>query len=268
MTTTSLALRRLAISLAIVSVCVPLLAAEPVAALPTEASPPTAAPLQTTVGERVPSEDEVIQDFHSLGLVGGHTNIFRSSCPVRDLAKSPSTTLSDEQKLTAARTRMKHLRALGIQTIVSFEDPAKVESADVPYPNDRTEPMRPSVALERAAAEQEGIRYISRPMANADDNSLENMSHEAVQQLLEANSREVLQAAESGGVLFHCSAGHDRTGIVAAYIRMKYQHWPVEEAIAEMRRYGHNWPKYSSDGGQSSWHEAHLRAISEDLAKP
>jgi protein-tyrosine phosphatase len=74
--------------------------------------------------------------------------------------------------------------------------------------------------------------------------------------------------AESGGVLFHYSAGHDRTGIVAAYIRMKYQHWPVDEAIAEMRRYGHNWPKYSSDGDQSSWHEAHLRAISEDLAKP
>jgi protein-tyrosine phosphatase len=84
----------------------------------------------------------------------------------------------------------------------------------------------------------------------------------------DADSRDVLQAAESGGVLFHYSAGHDRTGIVAAYIRMKYQHWPVDEAIAEMRRYGHNWPKYSSDGDQSSWHEAHLRAISEDLAKP
>ena len=53
--------------------------------------------------------------------------------------------------------------------------------------------------------------------------------------------------------------------MVSAYIRMKYQHWPAEEAIAEMRRYGHNWTKFSKDGGQSSWHEAHLRAIEKLL---
>ena len=48
---------------------------------------------------------------------------------------------------------------------------------------------------------------------------------------------------------------------------MKYQHWPVDEAIAEMRRYGHNWPKYSNDGGRTSWHETQLRAISKNLAE-
>jgi protein-tyrosine phosphatase family protein len=247
--------------ISLASASLPLVAAEPAPLSPAEA------PLQTSVGERVPSEDEVVKDFHSLGLVGGHANIFRSACPVRDLAKTPAVSLSDEQKLAEARARMKHLRGLGIQTIVSFEDPAKVDSADVAFPADRTEPMRPSVALEQAAAEKEGIRFISRPMANADDNSLENMPDEAVEKMLDANSRDILQAAESGGVLFHCSAGHDRTGIVTAYIRMKYQHWPVDEAIAEMRRYGHNWPKYSSDGGKSSWHEAHLRAISKTLAE-
>jgi protein-tyrosine phosphatase family protein len=67
-------------------------------------------------------------------------------------------------------------------------------------------------------------------------------------------------------VLFHCSAGHDRTGIVAAYMRLKYQHWPVDQAIDEMRRYGHNWPKFSHDGGTSSWHEEHLRAIDKLLS--
>ncbi len=52
---------------------------------------------------------------------------------------------------------------------------------------------------------------------------------------------------------------------MTAYIRIKYQHWPVEQAVDEMRRYGHNWVKYSADGGISSWHEDHLRAIAEML---
>jgi len=39
------------------------------------------------------------------------------------------------------------------------------------------------------------------------------------------------------------------------------QHWSVDAAINEMRRLGHNWPKYSHNGGISSWHEDHLRAM-------
>ena len=222
--------------------------------------------LPTKVGERIPSDDAVIPDLHSLGLVCGHTNIFRSACPVRDLAKTPTAELSDAQKLSEARSRMRRLRALGVETIISFEDPHKAEPEDVPYPSDRKEPRRPSVALEQAAAESEGIRFVSRPIINAGPNSLEDMSDEAVSKLLDSRCREIFDAAEAGGVLFHCSAGHDRAGIVTAFIRIKYQHWPVEEAIAEMRRYGHNWPKFSRDGGESSWHEEHLRAIGKVTA--
>ena len=162
---------------------------------------------------------------------------------------------------------MRRLRALGVKTIISFEDPHKSEPKDVPYPSDAKKPSRPSVALERQAAEAEGIRFVSRPIFNDGTNSLEDMSDEQVRELLDATSREILKCADDGGVLFHCSAGHDRSGIVAAYIRINDQHWPVEEAIAEMRRYGHNWPKFSRDGGHSSWHEAHLRAISQSVVE-
>ena len=62
--------------------------------------------------------------------------------------------------------------------------------------------------------------------------------------------------------MFHGSAGHDHTGIV---MRLKYQHWPVEQTIDEMRRYGHNWPKFSTSDGLRSWHEEHLRGISKLL---
>jgi hypothetical protein len=66
-------------------------------------------------------------------------------------------------------------------------------------------------------------------------------------------------AAGRGGVLVHCAAGHDRTGLVVAYLRITAGHWPVDRAIAEMRACGHNWPKYSSNGGTSSWHEEFLK---------
>jgi Tyrosine phosphatase family len=224
--------------------------------------------LQTQVGERVPSDDPVIPDLHSLGLVCGHTNIFRSACPVRDLAKTPTSELSNAEKLSAAQSRMRRLRSLGIETIISFEDPQKSEPEDIPYPSHQTDVKRPAVALEQEAAEIEGIRFVSRPIINAGPDSLEDMSDEEVRKLLDSTSRAIFDAADQGGVLFHCSAGHDRAGIVTAYIRIKYQHWPVDEAIAEMRRYGHNWPKFSRDGGHSSWHEEHLRAIEKsDMAK-
>ena len=38
-------------------------------------------------------------------------------------------------------------------------------------------------------------------------------------------------SARKGGVLFHCAAGHDRTGLVAAYLRITVDHWPVDKAI-------------------------------------
>jgi protein tyrosine/serine phosphatase len=223
--------------------------------------------LPAEVGEKVPSEHDTIKDFHSLGLVGGRTGIYRSACPVRELAKTPTSKLNDEGKLSAACETMRQLRTLGIKTIISFEDPNKEDPEDIPYPSNRSKPFRPAVALEREAAEREGIRFVSRPIINAGKDSLEDMSDEAVVKLLDDRSREIFAAAEKGGVLFHCSAGHDRTGIVSAYIRIKYQHWPVEEAIAEMRRYGHNWPRFSHDGGKSSWHETHLRVIGGASAK-
>ncbi|MDP9172495.1 MAG: tyrosine-protein phosphatase [Planctomycetota bacterium] len=207
------------------------------------------------VGERVPSEDAVLKDLHSLGLINGQLNIFRCACPVRDIAKGMGTTQPSEAQLSRARLRMNRLYDLGIRTVFSFQDPgvtsAGGESNDVAV----------SVALERAACIGSGIRYVWRPMANAGPNSMQTMTDQQVMDQIDPISVEIFDAAREGGVAFHCSAGHDRTGIVAAYIRLKYQHWPVDQAIDEMRRYGHNWPKFSADGGVSSWHEQHLRAI-------
>lgn len=39
-------------------------------------------------------------------------------------------------------------------------------------------------------------------------------------------------------VLVHCHFGKDRTGMVIAAYRMKYQGWSYDDAVAEMKNYG------------------------------
>jgi hypothetical protein len=219
------------------------------------------------IGEQVPSEDPVLRDFHSLGLVEGHVDIFRCASPVRDLVKSPATRPSDNQ-LDAARQRMQRLYDLGIRTIICLEDPSRPEMENGIPDSSKTALMKHHIALERAAASQFNIRWVLMPMANSGPDSLQDMSDTQVLDWLDRVSGEVLRDAQMGGVMFHCASGHDRTGIVAAFIRVRYEGWPVEQAIAEMRRLGHNWTKFSNNGGISSWHEDHLRAIARMLADP
>jgi protein-tyrosine phosphatase len=217
---------------------------------------PAAATAQA-VGEQVPSDDEVIKDLHSLGLVRGHTNIFRCGSPIRDLVTADSKAAA----LDEATSRMKRLSQLGIRTVISLENPGDPD-------DEKSGRIKQTVALEKQAATAAGLNYISHPVANSGKNSMQDMSDQEVMKLLDAIADDVFKQSDNGGVIFHCSAGHDRTGILTAYIRIKYQHWPVDQAIQEMRRYGHNWPKFSANGGQSSWHEDHLRAISKLLAQP
>ena len=218
-------------------------------------------------GERVPSEDKVVNDFHSLGLIDGRINVFRCACPVRDLGKAVE---GGERTwpLDEAVARMKHLHDLGITTVIDLEDPAKVEGKIRVVDSATGQLIKASFALERAAAGKAGIRFLSRPLRNSGENSLEDLSDEAAHKLIEPIAGEILAAAKSGGVAFHCSAGHDRTGIVAGFIRIKYQHWPASEAVDEMRRFGHNWGKFSHNGGQSSWHEEHVRGFENIIRQP
>jgi hypothetical protein len=219
---------------------------------------PTTAPVK--VGERIPSEDAVLKDFHSLGLIDGHVNIFRCACPVRDIADAMATTRPSDANLAAAKTRMQRLYDLGIRTDISFQSATSDES--------KTDQSSRAIDLERAAAALVGITFINDPIANSGTHSLQDMTDAQVMALVDAESAKILASARDGGVVFHCTAGHDRTGIVAAYIRIKYEHWPVDQAIDEMRRLGHNWVKFSANGGISSWHEDHLRAIAKMLAAP
>jgi protein tyrosine/serine phosphatase len=219
--------------------------------------PSAASALAATPGEKVPSEDPQVRDFHSLGLIDGRVDIFRCASPVHDIH-------SAEQ----AQAVFHHLHDLGIVTVVSLEDPNRAER-----PGDRAIDQSPQnasrqrVELEQQAAAATGIIFVNHPMNNTGPNSFETMTDEQVRDWLEMVTADVMERAKSGGVVFHCSAGHDRTGMVAAYIRIKYEHWSADQAIAEMRRYGHNWAKFSNNGGVSSWQEDHLRAIAKIMTE-
>ena len=145
---------------------------------------------------------------------------------------------------------MEHLKTLGIKTIVSLEEENDKDKASAEGKK------KLSVALEREAAKNAGIAFLSHPMKNA---NFRTMSDKDILAWLEDVKKNILAASSKGGVLVHCAAGHDRTGLEAAYLRITMQHWTAEQAIKEMRSLGHNWPKYSANGGKSSWHEDFLR---------
>jgi hypothetical protein len=206
--------------------------------------------------EKIPSEDAVIVDFHSLGFLDGTTNIFRSGSPVHGLVTKRMNPAAVDALLPAAEDRIRRLQLLGIKTVVSLEDPSD------PAKEGRT---ASTFNLEKQACDAVGMTFISVPMRNSGANSFETMTDDQTWAVIDAAAQEILHHAKVGGVDFHCSAGHDRTGLVAAYLRVREQHWPVSEAIAEMRRLGHQVPQFSTDNGLSSWHENHLKAIAAKL---
>lgn len=203
------------------------------------------APPQAKPGEQVVSEDSAVRNFHALDLGLPGVKLYRSASPVRDLVKGKPDALADPAVRAEAVLVLAHLKTLGIATIVSLEEP---EEAGVPSA---------SVSLERSAAQAAGLTFLSNPMKNE---KFKDMKPEEILGWLKGVEANLRGAANRGGVLLHCAAGHDRTGLVAAYLRITVDHWTVARAIEEMRALGHNWPKFSSDGGVTSWHEAFLKS--------
>ena len=110
---------------------------------------------------------------------------------------------------------------LGVKTILSLEDDGDPEAAKI----------------ERNAANAAGIEYIWQPLSGSASPTLERIDQALA----------VLSDASKGPVLVHCKHGADRTGIVVGAYRIRYEHWTVAHAVAEMRALGHAKALYSWD---------------------
>ncbi|HET6407847.1 MAG TPA: tyrosine-protein phosphatase [Chthoniobacteraceae bacterium] len=206
-----------------------------------------------------PSEDKVIGNFHSLGEIGGRSNIYRCANPIGPVTERLKGQPPSDADRREAKERMQHLYQLGVRTVVSLQNQqAPTESVkNAEYDE---------VLMEKAAAAEVGIAFIPYSLSNRGKNSLQYQSSADVTKVVEAIGNDVVKHSETGGVAFHCKSGKDRTGLVAGYLRVKYQHWTVEDALAEMRQNGHVWQKFLKPGAEYSWHEEHLRAIAAQVA--
>lgn len=218
-------------------------------------SPATVAP------KKLASEDRLILNFHRLGEIANRSNIVRCANPVGDIAdrmKSLEPTASEREQ---AKVRMQHLYDQGIRAVVSLQrqEPPTETDKNLEYA---------AVALEKAAAQEVGLTYVAYSMSNKGKNSLQDMSDADTFKLVESIGNDIVKRSETGGVAFHCKSGKDRTGLIAGYLRIKYQGWTADQAILEMRENGHVWQKFLKPGNSYSWHEEHLRSIAKMLPAP
>ena len=86
------------------------------------------------------------------------------------------------------------------------------------------------VEWERQIAEKLGIDYINIPMSGGQKQSLEK-----IEQCLN-----IMQDKTRQPIFVHCQAGKDRTGMICAAYKMKYNNWRLEDALFEMLTYGYS----------------------------
>ena len=99
------------------------------------------------------------------------------------------------------------LAALGVKTVIDLTDN--------------------SMDYEKPAVEAAGLRYVNIPMV---DKSYPSMAQ--VNQFLK-----VVDDPATGKFYVHCAGGRHRTGVMGAVYRFNYDHWSLEQALAEMDQY-------------------------------
>ncbi|MDB5101283.1 MAG: hypothetical protein JWM80_5704 [Cyanobacteria bacterium RYN_339] len=98
------------------------------------------------------------------------------------------------------------LRELGVDTVIN---------------------LRPESDHERTFVERLGMKYLYMPLP-----PLDAPTHAMTMAFLDAATD-----PDNGTVFFHCFHGVDRTGTVAAALRIARDGWGVEQALAEMRAF-------------------------------
>jgi len=112
-----------------------------------------------------------------------------------------------------AATNAAELQAHGIRTVLSLQNYSRKDAA-----------------TEQHWLAAAGIQFIWLPMS-----PFEKPTVAAINQALAD-----IDVVADQPIDVHCALGSDRTGIVVAAYRIKYDGWTYDQAVAEMRTYGHS----------------------------
>lgn len=86
----------------------------------------------------------------------------------------------------------------------------------------------PVTAAERRTAEHLGIEWHNVPLPG-------NGASTAADR---RRILDLLTEPDAPPTLVHCAAGAHRTGLAVGLYRLRCQHWPLEDVLAELRRFG------------------------------
>jgi protein tyrosine/serine phosphatase len=101
------------------------------------------------------------------------------------------------------------LKNIGVSIVVDFRD------------------EKPEIAEEKASVEAAGMQFISLPWSGRSV-----PTHEEVVTFLN-----LMQDTHGKKVFVHCKEGRDRTGTMVALYRITFNHWSVDQALAEMHQF-------------------------------
>ncbi len=89
---------------------------------------------------------------------------------------------------------------------------------------------REDIEREKAIAEKLGLNFINIPMHG-------NMEQgaEIIEQCLD-----IINDKSNQPIFVHCLGGKDRTGLIFAAYRIKYDNWTLDDALMEMLAYGYD----------------------------
>lgn len=98
---------------------------------------------------------------------------------------------------------------------------------------------------EKRIVEKLGMKFINIPMSGTKEQNVET-----IEQCLS-----IIADKSNQPIFVHCYGGKDRTGLIFAAYRIKYDNWSLEDALMEMLVYGYDRISYSNlEKSLVKWH--------------
>lgn len=150
---------------------------------------------------------------------------------------------------------LKYLKNLGVRTVVNLQggDPKSFLIGPIAG---WFEPGEDPRNIER---EQVIVKFFGMQFWHAPLNSFDEVS--TFDGHLIDKTLEVMRSR--GPVFVHCEHGKDRTGLLVALYRVKYEGWDVESAYTEWTSLGHGWLLLLSDELDEYFFKKATRILSE-----